>query len=319
MSHPPEGATRQCQCTPSRGAECPGETGRERRPGRCGRQGRCSPSLAVSWVPVTADSEPGLREAGQGPGQRPHRMVGVHGPARRLEAAGPSDSRQGRAVEGKQLALEVEALRTSIRNKQLEAAWRFWFSPGGLTKSHCPQPKGGREQVLQLPGRCANRLLECPASLPGCPFRDEDPVIEPGGASVPGQVTPHPALGAAVATRHLSRPCPSDLVLSSPRGPDHRSDDAGHRRDQGDADPVGRVPRDRADCLPEAGRGAEQDRPPARREETGGDRQDDQEDAEDPGEHQVGLPTRGAGALAAVRGRGCGACARGRGARAEAS
>ena len=61
-------------------------------------------------------------------------MVGVHGPAQRLEAAGPSDNRQGRATEGKRLALELEALRASIRKKQLEAVWRFRFSPGGLTK-----------------------------------------------------------------------------------------------------------------------------------------------------------------------------------------
>lgn len=76
---------------------------------------------------------PGLGEAGHGPGQRPHRAAGVRGPARRLVAGGPSDSRQGRATEGKPLRLEVEAL-PSIRKKQLETAWRFWFSPSGLTE-----------------------------------------------------------------------------------------------------------------------------------------------------------------------------------------
>lgn len=131
--------------------------------------GGCSPGLAASRVPGTGDPEPRLAEAGQGPGQRPHRVVGVHGPARRLEAAGPSDSRQGRATEGKRLALEVEALRTSIRKKQLEAAWRFWFSPGGLTKL-----RGGGGASPPAARRCANRLLESPAGLPGYPFRDEE-------------------------------------------------------------------------------------------------------------------------------------------------
>ena len=104
-------------------------------------------------------------------GQRPHRAVGVRGPAPRLVAGGPSDSRQGRATAGKPLRLEAEALRASVRKKHLETAWRFWFPPVGC-QSNTDHSERAAGASPQLPGRRAHRLLEPPASLPCCPFRD---------------------------------------------------------------------------------------------------------------------------------------------------
>ena len=130
-------------------------------------------------------------EAPQGPG--------VRSPAQRLVAGGPSDSRQGRATAGRPQRLEAAALRASVRKKQLETAWRFWF-PLWAARVTLTTAKGRPGRVLSC--QAAVRTGPGAPSEPACcRFRDRQKSCyrtRSGQRSRPGD--PPPALGAAAAT-----------------------------------------------------------------------------------------------------------------------